>query len=216
MELSMINPTDSMDAIRAFCQQHMPGYPSKASLAASLCGVAALEMLACAFRDYSKIKQPGNEQLSIDISAHLGGATLCGVGAVNPVPYAAIAGATIFALYSAKTCNDDGAYRTSKWVGNLIRIIWEYSVYPVVNKIGVPVSKALVGCAGRIYDLLLPKHPIWLAVAFSGLLIAAYKAGPMALIAIRQQVQHYHEERVRAVLLTIFRETWFPPSHNIE
>ena len=189
-----------------FVNNIITSYPSRFSLGAGFVGgVAALEMFIRIFKDIKDCRD-GEEMGPKNLSKDIGGTLFYGLLAANIVPYTAIAGASIFVIYSLLRGDPKDypdAYLTSKAIhksvttvfnfvkDHIISPIAEHVLWPLCKKIGEviefvfnnfvwPIASGIVSLLSKIQ---LPKEPIWYGVAAVITLIAGYYFIPILLAA---------------------------------
>jgi len=159
-------------------------YPSAVAFGGVfVCGAAAIEMAFCALKDFWRKVHTQDaaqkELIARQLSANLGGAVLLGMCAFQVLPGAQLLGAGLFLCYALHSKMKESDYLTKKVVrktvviskaviggtleaitqliSKLFKSVWNYLIYPVSNGIVQGVSAVL--------DVMLPRHPIWVAVA---------------------------------------------------
>ena len=172
------------DVIKEYVHNH---YPTKAALAGGIiCAAAAVEMAILVPYHISQIHHAANgalEPLKYNLSASLGGAIFYGLCALNIIPRTAAVGASIFTLYSISNFQHEGAYLTSRLIGNTVKFITkeilspicEHVLIPIIRKIAEVASKLIAFIGKLIVNMALPKHPVWIGVLILGSAIAIYQ-----------------------------------------
>lgn len=172
------------DAIKEYVHNH---YPTKTAIVGGvICAAAAMEMAILVPYHITQIHHAANgalEPLKYNLSASLGGAIFYGLCALNIIPRTAAIGASIFTLYSIGNFQYEGAYFTSRVIGNTVKFITkeilsplcEHVLLPIIRKIAEVASKLIAFIGKLIVNMPLPKHPVWIGVLILGSAIAIYK-----------------------------------------
>ncbi|MGZ3732767.1 MAG: hypothetical protein ACXU9U_03385, partial [Parachlamydiaceae bacterium] len=145
----------------------------------AICATAALEMAIEIIKGIPCLASQ-EKDVHENFGKNLGGAIFYGLCAANIVPYTPLVGAIIFAGYSIVKCEEEDAYVTAKWIGNLLRPPLERFVLPLgkwlIKNIISPLAGKIAEVVTGIFNLIsLSKSPIWFGVAALVVTIVAYK-----------------------------------------
>ncbi len=181
--MQTIQNLPNLNGIAPFIAGAQNYYSNKWSLGGGVgCAIVAAEM---AIRAVGDLIEKGRleegqtkDSVSRNFSANFGGAIFYGLCAANILPGTAILGSLIFTVYSFAVNKREDNYLATKvireselkvlnFVLDILQVAWDWVIYPVAD--------ALRRIFSTVFDLLVPKHPIWIGVALLVTAIAVVK-----------------------------------------
>lgn len=148
-------------------------------------GIAAAEMGIRAVGNlFLELTGKGDKDNLENFSKNLGGAILYAGLGLNIIPGTAILGGAILASYSIYTSGRElkDSYLFSFLTGGLLNRGLNL-LEPVIKKVWNVVSEIIWGLGrvlGKVLNLVIPRHPIWIGVCALATAIVLYK-GPIVI-----------------------------------